>query len=406
MSKQATGCTRRGFIRWGAAGAAGAALAGCGGPLRTTPNERYLKLPAAAKGGAVALGMYGHRRWRRACEQAVSAVDDLSWLSRGDSVFVKVACNSDQVHPAVTSPAAIEALVGLLRDRGAGVVHVGDQAGVEHVRLTATGRVSATRKLMARNGQLAAIRRSGARLHCFDDHGWDGYFAPKLDFEDSWQGTLWLPKILRRVDHVVYLTRLGTHALAGYTCGIKNAVGWLRDDSRLVYHQRGGTFFEKAAEINHAPPLRDKLRLCLTLGDAALLDIGPDFGGEYDFHGCVALAARNLVDHDSVAAALLPWLDDDTWSFYDLHSPYPGHVNFWNRTLVKTTWGAGALDGYKPIVPYNLSQPLAHDASISHLAWLQRYRPKKIEVRRQGRAFPRGLTAHLGKASGGVFAIL
>ncbi len=64
------------------------------------------------------------------------------------------------------------------------------------------------------------------------------------------------------------------------------------------------------------------------------------------------------------------------------------------------------MDGCRPIVPCNLSQPLAHDASISHLAWLQRYRPKKIEVRRQGRAFPRGLTAHLDKASGGVFAIL
>ncbi len=90
--------TRRGFIWQGAAGAAGAALAGCGGPLRTTPNERYLKLPAR-RSGEVALGMYKHRRWRQACEQAVAAVDDLSWLSRGDSVFVKVACNSDQVHP-------------------------------------------------------------------------------------------------------------------------------------------------------------------------------------------------------------------------------------------------------------------------------------------------------------------
>ncbi len=306
----------------------------------------------------------------------------------------------------MTSPPAIEALVALLRRRGAGVIYVGDQAGVEHVRLTARGRVSSTRALMARNGQLAAIRRSGARLHCFDDHGWGGYFAPKLDFDNSWGGALWLPKILQRVDHVVYLSRLGTHALAGYTSGIKNAVGWLRDDSRLAYHKQGGSFFERTAEISHAPQLRKRLRLCLTLGDAALLDIGPDFGGEYDFHGCVAIAARNLVDHDSLAAALLPWLDEDTWSFYDLHSPYPGHVNFWNHNLIRNTWGAGALDGYKPILPYHLSQPLAHDAAISHLAWLQRYRPKKIVVKRQGRAFPRGLTAHLQKTSGGVFATL
>ncbi len=398
--------TRRGFIRRGALGAGAAAtLAGCGGALRTTPNSKYLAVPASSTEGEVVLGMHSHRDWRGACEQAVSAVSDLKWLSKGDSVFVKVACNSDQVHPAVTAPPAVEALVGLLKDRGAGTVYVGDQAGVEHVRLTATGRTGATRELMKTNGLLRAVKRSGATLWCFDDHGWDGYFLPKLDFANQWEGAMWLPRILQKVDHVIYLVRLGTHALAGYTCGIKNAVGWLRDDSRLLYHQRGQTFFEKTAEINHVPDLRKKLRFCLTLGDSALLDIGPDFGGEYDFDGCVTLASRSLVDHDSLAAALLPWLDDEHLSFYDLHSPYPGHVNFWNRNLIKQTWGAEALGKYQPILPYNLSQPLEYDTTISHLAWLQRYRPRKIAIKRQGRRFPRGLMGHLEKANGGVFTV-
>ena len=279
--------TRRGFIQRGAVGlgSLAASLAGCAGALRTSPNERYLKVPASGTDGQVVLGMHSSRQWRGVCEQAVSAISDLKWLSRGDSVFVKVACNSDQVHPAVTSPRAVEALVGLLKDRGAGTVYVGDQAGVEHVRLTRHSRTGATRELMKRNGLLGAVKRSGATLWCFDDHGWDGYFKAKLDFENQWEDGLWLPKIVQQVDHIIYLTRLGTHALAGYTCGIKNAVGWLRDDSRLLYHQRGETFFEKAAEINHAPELRKKLRFTLTLGDSALLDIGPDFGGEYDFDG-------------------------------------------------------------------------------------------------------------------------
>jgi len=276
---------------------------------------------------------------------------------------------------------------------------------VEHVRLTSERRAGATRQLMKRNGLLGAVKRSGATLWCFDDHGWDGYFKPKLDFKNQWEDGLWLPKIVQKVDHIIYLTRLGTHALAGYTCGIKNAVGWLRDDSRLLYHQRGKTFFEKTAEISHAPDLRNKLRFTLTLGDSALLDIGPDFGGEYDFAGCVALASRSLVDHDSLAAALLPWLDDNDLSFYDLHSPYPGHVNFWNRNLVKQTWGADALGKYQPILPYNLSQPLEYDTTISHLAWLQRYRPKRIAIKRQGRRFPKGLLGHLKEANGGVFRV-
>lgn len=396
---------RRGFLQLAGAGSLAAAMAGCAGALRTTPNARYLTSPPAKQAGSVVLGMYSDRDWSRACRQSVLAATDLRWLRRGDSVFVKVACNSPNIHPAVTAHQAVEALVGLLRQRGAGKVYVGDQSGVEHVRLTAKGRVNSTRALMAKNGLLAAARRSGATLHCFDDQGWGGYFQPRLDFSDSWEGALWLPRILQQVDHVIYLPRLGTHALTGYTCGVKNAVGWLRDDSRLAYHRRGRTFFEKAAEINHASPLREKLRLVLTLGDAALLDIGPDFGGEYDFDGCVALASTSLVDHDFVASALLPWLDDHNLSFYDIYSPYPAHVDFWNRNLIKETWGEQAMSRYQAIEPYVTARRLEHDTCLSHLAWLQRYRPTKIKVKRQGRRWPRGLLGHLRGVGGGVLAV-
>jgi len=70
---------------------------------------------------------------------------------------------------------------------------------------------------------------------------------------------------------------------------VKNAVGWLRDDSRLLLHQKGARFYERLAEINHFRPLRDKLRFTLTLADRALLKIGPDFGGQYKFGGWLAL---------------------------------------------------------------------------------------------------------------------
>ena len=399
--------SRRSFLRQGAAGAGtlAAALAGCAGALRTNPNERYLKTPASARPGQVVLGMHARRDWRGACEQAVSAVSDLRWLNRGDSVFVKVSCNSDQIHPAVTAPGAVEAMVGLLRDRGAGRIYVGDQAGVEHVRLTPSGRVGATTRLMRKNGLLRAVERSGAELSCFDDQGWGSYFAPKLDFSHSWEQGLQLAGMIHKVDHIVSLPRLGTHALAGYTCGIKNAVGWLRDDSRRVLHQRASTFFEKMAEINNAPPLRDKLRLTLTLGDAAMLDIGPDFGGEYDFDGCVALASSNLVDHDALAAALLPWLDDQHLSFYDIYSPYPAHADFWNRALVKRTWGPEAMDRYQPLQTFATRRALQYDSCLSHLGQLQGYRPSQIRVKRQGGHFPRGLMAHLRTAGGGIFKV-
>ena len=316
-----------------------------------------------------------------------------------------MACNSHNVHPSVTCPDAVPAAVDLLRAHGAGAIYVGDQTGVEHVRLTAAGRVSSTSECMAKNGLLGAVRRSGATLFNFDDQGWDGYFRPELSFTNHWQEQLWLPRILEEVDHVVNLPRLSTHAVAGYTCAVKNAVGWLRDDSRGYLHQKGKTFFEKIAEINHAPPLADKLRLNITIVDSVLLNIGPDFGGEHDLPGCLALASTRLLDHDALASALLAYMDRRDLSFYDIYSPYPGGSNLFNKIFVGMTWGKKAAQGYEPLATHPLGRSLAQDACLSHLGTLQQYRPNRVAVRAGGDGLTRSMVAHLRRAQSGLFRV-
>ena len=74
-----------------------------------------------------------------------------------------------------------------------------------------------------------------------------------------------LPNILNHVDHVVLLPRVSRHMLAGTSLGLKAAVGWLRDDSRLEFHRDAGSFFEKIAEINDTTILRQKLRMTLSV---------------------------------------------------------------------------------------------------------------------------------------------
>ncbi len=335
----------------------------------------------------VILGTYKRREMREVCEEVISEITDMSWLSKGDSVFVKVACNSPRPHPAVTDPEAVEAVVGFLRDHGARIVIVGDQGGVEHVRLRSDGRRrSSTQVLMRSNGLLGAVVRSGAALQCFDDRGWDdGYFKPELDFINNWHGRMWLPKILRKVDHIIYLPRLGAHVISGYTCGIKNAVGFLRDDSRLYLHQRGATFHEKVTEINHVREIREKLRFCLTMGRSAMTNYGPDYGERYDFDGFMALCSDSLVDHDSVASALLPWLDDQRKSIHDIYNPNQ-QADLWNKIVVYLNWGKGAMADYEPISLYN--------PCTSYLAQLQEYQPEQIEVYRRGDAFFNGWSWH------------
>jgi uncharacterized protein (DUF362 family) len=376
---------------------------GCSGPVREDPNPEFLAMKQSAD-GAVSLGKFAPGAWDAACQAVIPQVTDLSWLAKGDSVFLKVSSNSPLAHPAVTSPESVVAVARFLRERGAGTIWVGDQAGVEHVRLTPQGRVSSTRAAFASNGLGAGIERSCGEEHCFDDQGWNGYVKADADFPDHWGNNLWLPKILEQVDHVVNLPRLATHVLAGYTCAVKIAVGWLRDDSRLHLHQKAKTFFEQIAEISHVALIREKLRFSLTLGDKALLNIGPDLGSEYDFEGVLAVGAENLVDHDLLASALLRWLDRDDTSIYDFYEPYPDHADHWNRYLVETTWGEKALERYSPLLPYELEKGLKYDRCLSHLATLQGYRPKHIHVRRSG-ALSEDLLAHLRGFGEGVFAL-
>ena len=50
-----------------------------------------------------------------AVRAAAGAATDFSWLSKGDSVFIKPALNSGNPYPATTNPIALGAMVELLR---------------------------------------------------------------------------------------------------------------------------------------------------------------------------------------------------------------------------------------------------------------------------------------------------
>ena len=247
---------------------------------------------------------------------------DWSWLKRGDSVFVKLASNSGEVHPATTSPAAVRAMVRALKDRGAGRVVVGDQSGVASVRLIKDGqRVGSTRALFQKNGLYQAIVDSGAEVHCFEEHGFhDGYVMaalprPTLSSSASssstpssvWRRQPFIARIVEEVDHIVYLPRLSAHTLCGYTHGHKLAVGFLRDDSRHVMHNDAGTIYEKYTELNYCRQIQQRLRLTVTVAEAVLTEGGPDGGRIALADPRIVLASTHLANHDAVSVGMLTW---------------------------------------------------------------------------------------------------
>jgi hypothetical protein len=78
--------------------------------------------PVVVASGDVLFGLFGKAEAATAEEAFRKALShlDFSWLVPGDTVFVKLSCNSGNPHPAVTSPAAVRAMVAELYARGAG----------------------------------------------------------------------------------------------------------------------------------------------------------------------------------------------------------------------------------------------------------------------------------------------
>jgi len=122
---------------------------------------------------------------------------------------------------------------------------------------------------------------SGRGPYFFDGQGYEaGYFQAALPFSGShWREPPYVAKIIREVDHLIYLPRMSSHVLAGlYPRGHKIAVGWLRDDSPLPVAFRGRKLSREVCGGQLYPGYRKRLRLVITLAEQVLLNVGPDVG--------------------------------------------------------------------------------------------------------------------------------
>jgi uncharacterized protein (DUF362 family) len=297
----------------------------------------------------------------RAVRAAADAATDFSWLSRGDTVLIKPACNSGNPYPATTDPVALAAMVRLLRERGAGRVIVADMSGVQFVRFSKDGLHGSTRALLERTGLAAAARDAGAEVEAFEEAGWDGFFADALFSGSTWSGPILLPEVLHRVDHVVLMPRCSRHLLAGSTLGLKAAVGWWRHDSRLEYHRDARSFSEKTADAATVPAIRDRQRLVLTSATRVLTTFGPDQGFVLEPDPGLVFASADPVAHDMVSLA---WLLEGRRAtpagrrdgFLDDPNTSGVMVNLANRVVVQWLGGFGQMLRTEHLARYDLER--------------------------------------------------
>jgi uncharacterized protein (DUF362 family) len=354
--------TRRTFGRLAAVGATAMALPTRAGAATETGVPGELRL---APGGGVPVALAGVARnsadeaTERAVRDAARIATDFSWLGRGDTVLVKVSCNSGNVFPATTDPIALRTMVSLLREHGAGRVIVADMSGVQAVRFSPDETSGSSRALLESSGLARAARDAGAEVQAFEEASWDGFFAEAPIARGSWKDTIQLPNVLNEADHVILMPRCSRHLLAGSTLALKCAVGWWRHDSRLEYHHDASTFAQKTADANTLPTIREKQRLVLTSATKVMALFGPDTGRVVAPDTGIVFASTDPVAHDLVS---LSWLlstraaiPEGERSGMDDPNTVPTVVNLANRMVNYWLGGVGAVFSSERLHPWPAS---------------------------------------------------
>lgn len=241
----------------------------------------------------------------KAIQNAATAATDFSWLTQGDSVFIKPAMNSGKMYPATTDPLAIIALIRLLKEKGARRIVLGDLAGIKDVRFYKDFLHGSTRSIMEQTGIAQATLQERGEVVCFEEAGWDGFYPETPLKGTHWKNPLMVPSLLKDMDHIVLLPRCARHLMAGATLGMKATVGYLRTDTKMELHRDANTFHEKIAEANTIPLLLKKQRLVLTVADKVLSTFGPNDGYATAPNPGLVIASESLLAHDMVS---LGWL--------------------------------------------------------------------------------------------------
>ncbi len=292
---------------------------------------------------------------------------------------------------------------------------VGDQSGVQYVRVVADGRrFGSTRACLRNNGLLDAITRAGAEPYLFDEQDYHtGFFAAKAPPGSHWTRPLAIPDVIRRVDHVVYLPRISAHVIAGYTAGHKLSIGWLRDDSRNHVHNDAASFYEKYTEVNYVPELRDRFRLALVLAEKLLLHGGPDLNGTVvTARPRIVLASADLASLDAVMTGLLVHLDEVTPPAAGVRPYRAATANATNQGFVTTfveaetgiPWGPATAADYTPLTADRFADGISADRVLARAWEITGGRPEHIHVVHRGAPVADDLAAAITRHGEGLLS--
>jgi uncharacterized protein (DUF362 family) len=355
-------CSRRDFLKLTAAAAGAALLPACSHSMKKMETELGA-MPVDTDWTPHAAGAWMPRGTHAGAydtfKKTIEASTDFSWLSRGDSVLVKLSLNSANPFPATTDPWSLVFLIRLLREKGAGRIMVGDSSGVESVHWTRDFQKGSSRKNCKLSGLLDVIEQCDTDPVFFEEAGYDAFEPFYPAGRHHWKEPLWITAAVSQADHIVYLARVSSHVMGDVTSGMKIGVGFLREDSRKAFHRGGESFYAMYEEINHVPEISSKLRLTVSSGRKVLSTFGPDNGHVTNpGHGLI-FSSEDLLAHELLAYAWLLYNREFETGFLDVG--VTGRLTRMrssiNRGFVWYTWRDGGFyqtPGIPMFIPGNI----------------------------------------------------
>lgn len=303
-------------------------------------------------------------------KRTLESSTDFSWLSRGDSVMVKLALNSANPYPATTDPWSLHAMIRILRDKGAGRILVGDSSGVESVHWTRKKNRGSSRENCRKAGLLQVIEDNGAEAVFFEERGYDAFLPMEPEGRHHWKEPAFVTSAVNDADHIVYLARVSSHVMGDITSGMKIGVGFLREDSRRIFHCGGDDFYSLYEEINQIPAIKSRLRLTVSSGTKVLSTFGPDHGHVAFPETGLVIASEDLFAHEILAYAWLLYNREFETGFFDvgITGRFTKIRSSINKGFVWYIWKEGSLI-HTPAIPLFIPGNIyAHPAILNAMA--------------------------------------
>lgn len=218
-------------------------------------------------------------------QEVINRTGNLDFIKPGQKVLIKPNVNSDDPAPGTTEPKVIAEVVRLAKQKGAYVI-VGDLSNPRYDTIEA----------MKKTGIYQAAQSAGAdEIVSFEDYEW---IRVKPENASNWPRGFRIPKLATEVDHIISVPVLHTHFIASHSLAIKNLVGLIHIDDRMVFHAS-----PKLDEMITEIALAINPSLNIIEGTKSFIDGGP-FSGTVS-EPKVYLASKDLLAADVVGVELL-----------------------------------------------------------------------------------------------------